>query len=434
MTVVYFIQCHSSTAKLKFLLSSIYNEEDFFIIHCDKKSPDEIIAFSRHLSEQCENIYFQDPIYVSWGGYSQVEILLSALAKATQLADFWSHFVLLSEHHIPTQTRKEFLAGLGSGQSYVESRRFSSMPADARADIKHRLECEHRELAGWGMYPVRLVNRHHWIEENIYQGSNWVILSRGDVFLLLEASIKNRDIVENLQESIQSDEIFVQSLLARTGNSSFENRCLTFVAWPHLSGTNDLTFSEKNYATAVKDGYSFIRKSPDELPEAVKNHVEQNIKCGSHVLDAAMHGFTYADRGYRSFRSPLADELMKSLHSNGLTFSDLSGTGLSNTPQFYQNLQLYPDVKITIISRDMLEYKISLIWDSYSNDLSFQKVGNFEAPVLKVRVAYLDYKREIIADEKTGGFMSVRDKSELNSAIDYIVCLKDLAEQFKRLL
>ena len=90
-------------------------------------------------------------------------------------------------------------------------------------------------------FPLARLDRQEWVNEHVYHGSNWVVLSCDHCAELVKIVDEDGPIVQGLKNSIQPDEMFVQSTLGgmQLVSGSHHNQDTTYVSWPHLAALND---------------------------------------------------------------------------------------------------------------------------------------------------------------------------------------------------
>ena len=139
--LVYLIQCHHSARYLADLFACLHRPSDVYIINVDSKAPAGLRTLAAMLGSAYPNLHVLPSDPISWGGFSQAEIVLRAIDALPSLGDGWSHLVVLSEQHLPLASPEEIAARLTPGQSLVPYTRFTgSVAAIARgraASLQH---------------------------------------------------------------------------------------------------------------------------------------------------------------------------------------------------------------------------------------------------------------------------------------------------------
>jgi hypothetical protein len=433
MSVFYFIQCHASDCRLRNLLYTLYNRDDMFLCHVDKKAPQSLRGFVEYLSQNFENIEELDSAFVSWGGYSQAHIMIRALERFNSLPKKYSHFVVLSEHHLAVKSKEQLSSMLENEVSFIGWTPFRKLNDAAKEDVGHRFICDYQELQAWGMYPRSTVDREGWVAANVIHGSNWTVLSRRAVDLFLSNWQQDSDLVSNLYSCIQPDEMFVQTALGEPflDSANVRNQVLTYVAWPHLSGTTDLTFADHNLVEATKGPYAFIRKSPNVLSSSMRSHIAE---FNEDLDDEAKNVFdSYNGGGSPEATSLIVDTFKDYFRSVHQGYEDITAWGVDLVPRIYFSKNIGTDVKVILISENAQDFKISCIWERVPVDYRLQRVGMYLTVLLKARVNFIDMTRELILPHDLGaGFISDIEESKWGKLTGLVTEVEHIASSFNK--
>jgi hypothetical protein len=428
--IAYFIQCHESADRLKLLFRSIYHPDALIFIHCDKKSPTPLHETAARIAAIFPNAHNLESRWVSWGGYSQVEILIDALRAAVANPDTWDHFVLLSEHHVAVREPKTFADFLMPGISYFSSTPYSHM-GGGQTDINYRFSADFRETPAWGMFPIRPLERHDWVSRNVHHGSNWVVLSREHCHVILDAVDADHEAVSHMRNSVQPDEMFVQTILAGAvlTTGSHVNKDFTYVAWPELSGTNDLTFVEANYFDAREKGSLFIRKSPKTIPASVIAEINAFAAFSAEELSMRI------DADHLPRERLLSLDIKEECKRLGFTAIDIAKSPPYFCPKFYMKFtrsDLASDVFVGLISEDMEAFKLFVCWRYQGAEpLGYLEVAGYKTHSLKARVADLMMHREVlVASDNKNGFLTRDELGDAAAIASRIKSYIDYAKQF----
>ena len=170
--ICYLVQCHRSAAYTRELFALLYSPRHIFLIHSDRKCPPELTALVSALSDAFENVHRLDSRLVSWGGYSQVDLLISAVNHLLSLALDWSHLVVLSEQHLPLYPSDQIAAQLPPGESLIHSSRVGDLSEAARIDVRHRFTMQYREVPGVGPFADGMSKLPEGFNDDLHHGSN----------------------------------------------------------------------------------------------------------------------------------------------------------------------------------------------------------------------------------------------------------------------
>jgi hypothetical protein len=428
--LVYLIQCHQSARFLADLLACLHRPADVYIINVDSKAPAGLRALAARLGSAIPNLHVLPAVPISWGGYSQAEIVLRAVDALPSLADDWSHLVVLSEQHLPLASPEEIAARLRPGQSLVPYSRFADMPPAGRRDVLHRFSMAFQELPGVGSFVRARSSLDESFHDRLCHSNNWFVLARAACERLRDRS-QDGGVLREFESSIQPDEMLVPTLLVGyPGGHDLDIRRqnASFLAVPHLGGLPGMIFTEQNFETAVKEGYLFIRKRPDDLPQSVADYLDAhtglNDPCHRDMREAAVR--LDAEQPGQRYRDDVIDHFLAfAAGHQEIATSDLSRSGFRNIPALYivfKSPSWHKDVRVALLSEDFRHFKIVLVWnDPFQKSFESKRVGFFDAVIIKVRVHGLALMREVfIEDEPDGGFLDIGQGTDF-AAVDAAV-------------
>lgn len=238
MKHAYLIIAHSQWQLLETLMSLLDYPNNYIFIHIDKKSK----GISKNLVNICTratvNIYSEFKVY--WGGYSQIQVELFLLDKATKVECDYYH--LLSGQDLPIKTHEQIdgFFEKNFGKEFVE---VSGKPvvASYKNEFWRRTALFHFFQNYRRRYRVKIlnqiftfierqfllaqiflkVNRIKGLNEKLYLGSNWFSISHNFALVILE---KRDWIVKIFKWSNCGDELFCQTILM---NSDYKDKLYT---------------------------------------------------------------------------------------------------------------------------------------------------------------------------------------------------------------
>jgi hypothetical protein len=416
--IAWIILCHDDIGRIALLFRQLYRPQDRFVFHADRKAHPGLHDYLRQLAADYVNVETLMPRYCSWGGWSLVDATLNGIDAALATGPDWQHAALLSEHHLPLHSADEIAARLIPGVSWVEAHPVTTLAPSAAADVLHRFSARYRELPGVGMFPCTRITIPDAFANALHHGSQWVVLAR-DACRRLHDSRQSR-FWELFQQSLLTDETALQTALFGTSighGLKILNQNATFVAWPHLSGTSDLSFSDANWQDARAGDWLFIRKRPAVLSELVVQDLDRM---------AAGKDIAVAPNATTTPREPMVGlAILVSERFPTLNVSLLDPRIIANAPicclQIRDPVQL-KDLFVTVASEDMQTWKVSLILRPPA-DLGFgpHRVGDQWAVPLKVRVHDMFEAWEILFDEGDHGFHTVHANQDFEIIIGLIV-------------
>ncbi len=409
----YFITCHASVANVRDQFRSLHRPEHLLLYHVDAKAPAALHETVRRLEAAFPNVTVLPSRHYAWAGYSQVATTLEAIDRALATGPDWSHLVVLSEQHCRLRDEAELGAVLEPGVSYVDMTPFAAMGPGPQADIAHRFSMDYRELPGIGSFGIVPVAPDADFLGRLRHGSNWYVLSR-QACAYLACAARTAPEAARLRAAVHPDENMLQTLLAADGGRAgrIEPRETTFVAWPHISGKPDMTFRAEDFSAARAGDHLFIRKRPACLPPEVATTLEDwaslseaelTARIGSPLEPAAEE----ADPEGTALARRVASQVVR--RGRGVQ-ADLPNLrfGLRN-PRFslrFRTARIPDGIDVRILSQDLRHFRVLLlVTERPEVDFAPRQLYGRPAPLLRIRVPELDFRREILVPEDpTHGF------------------------------
>jgi hypothetical protein len=366
------------------------------------------------LEHEFDNVFQLERIVCSWGGFSLVEAELRGLEWAVSNLQGWTHFLLLSEQHLPLCPPEKTRNSLEPGVSYCQTDDVSSFWPGAKADIEHRFERLYYELKGIGGFGLATRSLPSSFFESLHHGSQWMVLAHNAATMVVEHL--GSPFWDDFRLSILADETAIQTLLVNkkeTYGLAIENRNVSFIAWPHLTDNNALIFNTENYFDAARQGFLFARKRPEQLPQEILSHIgdfpsaKELDVLGDFRRPQIEHGTDLYEE-----RIIFLEELSSKICAN-IAGARIDGQTMSLDNTVMLNLIIkkkYADLKfaVHVVSYDWEACHVIGVISNESMSLSPNKAGSAEVSVMRVRVPHLFGNYQINLDE-TDSFIKIRE-------------------------
>jgi hypothetical protein len=279
--IAFLVAAHSEPALLARLVRALAAPCARVFIHIDAKA--DIGAFLHELSAIPDVTLIHDRVHVHWGGWSQVEASLRLMRTALDHDPSLARFALLSGSCYPLRSNealRDFL--LADNTEHIDVGR---MPSVGREKPLIRLTRWHFEggdrTRGSKAAVIRLLNeaalrgppRDPWKALDgfaPYAGSNWWVLTREAVQIIMQTAQTRPDLVAFYRHSAFPDESFFHTVLANSLPSARIGSSLTFTDWSpgperphpiserHLARLLDPAQARGDGSAAA--GYFFARK------------------------------------------------------------------------------------------------------------------------------------------------------------------------------
>jgi hypothetical protein len=425
------------------LFRFLYRPDVQFFIHCDPKAPPDLSRFVASLAAGFPNVHALPPRPFSWAGYSMVETVMDAMRCALDdLAD-WTHFFWISEQHLPLRGPDDPAWALDPERSYAETMPVAMMGPEGRADIAHRFCRAYRELPGVGAFPAGQQDIPPGFLDGLHQGSNWMALTRRACAALLRRAAAMGG-ANPFARSLHADETMLQTLLFQNDGEQLSVHRFnpTYIAWPHLSGSQDMIFRPDNVRDALNAGCLFIRKRPDQLDSESVAFTEAFAAMTEADLETQLAACEIVPERAAPERN--IEDIVAVLRE----FADQAAIwriergSVENTPVCYfvlEPAQALDSLKIGLFSEDLRRFKVVLAVDLPDvppfEDAFFQGRGT---TALRARVRGFFLTREIdIEGQPDHGFFDWPSggspgglRAGLQKAIDAaIACSRPMREQ-----
>lgn len=295
--IAYFILVHRYPLQFKRLFRAIYDPENHYLIHVDKKAGPDLLKDIKKFLKDFPNTSILKSQSVVWGGYSMVETELRGIKKLLETSKIWTHFINLSGQDFPLKTQKEIkdLLRVGKGKDYM----LVSDQTKDRPNTLNRIKNYFVESdSGFTGTPVKRPFMTNIIP---YIGGQWKILSRNACeFICSDSKVtKIRNFYKN---TLIPDESFFQTALM---NSDYPNsiinddkraiiwipdidvrlnpKTLTAIDTESLIASGKIKLRPKTFTLQDRVYLSettafFARKFDESVDSAILDFLEANLK------------------------------------------------------------------------------------------------------------------------------------------------------------
>ncbi len=279
MKLAYLVTAYKQPALFKRVFEAIYDPDNHYLVHVDKKSPDAVHRTIRDFLAQYPNARVMESSNWVYGGYSAVEIQLRAIRELLPLD--WNFFLNLTGQDYPLKTQAQMKAFLAEhpGRNFLHV-------MDQRRDWPgswFRMKWHWVELRG----PVPLPPRKRMIPLPVvrrflagvtpYAGSTWFIISREFCeYLCTEQKIGRYEAF--YRHTYIPEEHFFQTVIM---HSPFRETVIKdnkrLIMWPD---GRIHTFKSDDYNTLVASDAFFARKFDESVDREILDRLEQRLKPG----------------------------------------------------------------------------------------------------------------------------------------------------------
>ncbi len=211
INIAYLILVHRLPNQFKRLFEAIYEKENHYLIHIDKKAEQELGAEVESFLKDYPNVYILKSENVIWGGYSMVQAELDGMNFLLNIDAKWDYFINLSGQDYPLKSQKiirKFLTE-NNGKNYIKI----ADQKDVRPETMNRIENYFDEVDD-KISPLTY-KREFMKDITPYIGGQWMILTR-DCASFICNSTEVKKFENYYKNTLIADESFFQTVLMNT--------------------------------------------------------------------------------------------------------------------------------------------------------------------------------------------------------------------------
>lgn len=234
--ICFYVACHHNALTFASLWKAIYSPTDLFIVHVDRKSPDDFAQRVADIVGTPANVILMPRRRMKWGGWSQVSTELAAMRIALKRGG-WDYFINLSGQDLPTKPIAQLKASLGIA-NWIRAWSFERVRRNEPNDphLKQRL-------------PIPYAWR--------FKGSQWHMLTRR-FCEWLTTSWAVRVMGWYFRFTHIPDETFISSAFVSYCGGESLNDCGRYLLWP---GPKTITLAD--VPAALADPTTFFARKFD---------------------------------------------------------------------------------------------------------------------------------------------------------------------------
>lgn len=216
--IAYLILVHRFPKQFKRLFKAIYDQENYYLIHLDKKAESNTRADVEEFLADYPNAYILESKNVVWGGYSMVQAELNGMKYLLDINATWDFFINLSGQDFPLKSQESIRDYLSQnrGNNFIKI----ANQASERPETMNRIENYFEETEnGFLGIPYERAYLKNIVP---YIGGQWMILTRD----CCEFICNSKEIVKferYYQNTLIADESFFQTVIM---NTSFKGKII----------------------------------------------------------------------------------------------------------------------------------------------------------------------------------------------------------------
>ncbi|WP_051545077.1 beta-1,6-N-acetylglucosaminyltransferase [Butyrivibrio sp. MC2021] len=306
MRHAFLIIAHNNWWQLKQLIKLLDSESHDLYIHIDKRSKNyDEQQFCNIALKSRVKIFQEYKVY--WGGFSQVEVELFLLGKASEFN--YDYYHIISGGDLPLKSNYEIDAFFENNRGYEfidydESKLNNDPEISRRTRIYHFLQ-NYRRISSFSfvnsififcerclllLQMIFGVNRTRRLDWTIKYGSNWVSITDG---MAKEVLKQKEKIGKVFKWTNCADELFIQTVAFNSiyKDNIYDNGLtdvmnnMRLVDWERGSNGSPYTYRNDDYEYLIKSNALFARKFSEGVDKDIIERIidylngEKNESC-----------------------------------------------------------------------------------------------------------------------------------------------------------
>ncbi len=270
--IAYMILVHRFPEQFKRLFKAIYDADNCYLIHIDKKADKVIHEAVEAFLKPYTNVFIFKSQNVIWGGYSMVQAELDGMNFLLNTKIEWDYFVNLSGQDFPLRSQKiirEFLSR-SKGKNFIKV-------ADQkvnRPDTMNRIEYYFEEVND--KMSLQKFRRKYLDNVTPYIGGQWMMLTR-DCCSFICNSTEVKKFEDYYKNTLIADESFFQTVLMNTSYRGIliddDKRAIVWIPDGDIK-LRPKTFTLSDYTFLSSSDSLFARKFDDNIDNEIINKMK----------------------------------------------------------------------------------------------------------------------------------------------------------------
>lgn len=277
MRIAYHISVHHKPLQFKWLFDTIYNSEDLFAIHIDRKTPEPTAKAFFDIVGNRPNVHLSKEHSVIYGEWALCEVELDGIMYFLKNYETWDYFINMSGQDFPLKNREQIVAELSKNptQNYINLIPLNSLPRYFKMRKNwfcFRLGDRFIRTPIPRIQPLNM--RIDW------HGSAWHILTHSFCDWIFSADAA-QECTSFLRHVKLPNEFLMQTLIMNspfreTLNTSYKRKMIWKKRAPHPR-----VLTMEDYPLLVDSDAFFARKFDPEVDEAILHALVRHISVGS---------------------------------------------------------------------------------------------------------------------------------------------------------
>jgi len=266
--IAYFIMVHHKPEVFKAMFAKIYSQDQFYLIHIDRKAESDVTEEIQLFLVRFPNAYLLESMNIVSGGFSMIQAELDAMEFLLNASREWDYFINLSGEDYPLKSqdiiRKFLTANKGRNYIFYYDQKFHR-PDTLQRIQNHFTELTHRISS--------LIYKRDFMKEVIpYIGGKWFMLTR-ETCLFMTGNKKVMDFEDYYLHTFLPAESFFQTVFM---NTSFKDIIVNDDKRALIEKAFFKKRSHEGFIESLRSGnHLFIRKINPETDPDILDYIKQ---------------------------------------------------------------------------------------------------------------------------------------------------------------
>lgn len=291
MKIAIAMLCHKNVEQINALLRVMAHDDIYFYIHVDKKSNID----RKKITGKNVNILARDKsVDVQWGGFGMIEATLQLIRKINRSEEEYDYIWLMSGQDYPLHLVEEIVAYFKQykGEDFIEI--LQDEEAFNRGYFKRNELYYPKWMVSNNIY-IKIIKHLLWSMtggkkstkvfkrktkiEHFYYGSQWWVLSKQSLQVIMDFLDKNSWYVEYFRNSLVPDECFFQTIYGMIIGREKAKKSVCYVNWQDNRNSPEvLTCRDMEKIVEVKNKYLIARKFDFDVDSNIIQMISQREK------------------------------------------------------------------------------------------------------------------------------------------------------------
>ncbi len=281
MKLAYLILAHKNPNQLRRLMRAVYDPSHYYLIHVNIRGDEECHQVVREMAARHRNVKAMRSRGCTWGGYSFLDLELSAIRQLLDAEADWDFFINLSGQDFPLRTQPEIASYLaehkGRNFMWIHDPLESGFWPDAAERLRYiYLEVPYYEKLV-KLPKLRISRGFVPGGDAWYGGSAWLVLSR-EFCRYAVYSDRARRLRRFFRHTLLPDESFFQTaIMGSEYERTLVNDYKRQISWPYSASPHPKVYTADDLDELTRSDAFFARKFDESVDSVVIEKLEARL-------------------------------------------------------------------------------------------------------------------------------------------------------------